>query len=183
MARLSVRAILSSRLLPDSIRMKKALIGLVAIVIIGLLAYTLLFDRNAAPQVSYISLTGQQASTDSLKGKVVLVNFWATSCSGCVDEMPEIKKLHQQYGGRGLAVMAVAMSYDPPNYVQAFVQKNQLPFFVALDGQGNIAKAFGDIQLTPSTFLIDKQGNILKRYVGVMDFKEVHQILDQQLGA
>jgi peroxiredoxin len=79
--------------------------------------------------------------------------------------------------------MAVAMSYDPPNYVQAFVQKNQLPFFVALDGQGSIAKAFGDIQLAPTTFLIDKQGNILKRYVGVMDFKEVHQILNQQLGA
>ena len=132
MARLSVRAILSSRPLSDSIRMKKALIGLVAIVVIGLLAYTLLFDRNAAPQVSYTSLTGQQASTDSLKGKVVLVNFWATSCSGCVEEMPEIKKLHQQYGGRGLAVMAVAMSYDEPNYVIAYSRTHALPFFVCL---------------------------------------------------
>jgi peroxiredoxin len=163
--------------------MKKVLIALLAIAVIGLVAYTLLFDRNAAPQVSYTSLSGQQADTTSLKGKVVLVNFWATSCSGCVEEMPEIKKLHQQYGARGLQIMAVAMSYDPPNYVQAFVQQNQLPFFVALDGQGSIAKAFGDIQLAPTTFLIDKQGNILKRYVGVMDFKEVHQILNQQLGA
>jgi len=163
--------------------MKKVLIALLAVAIIGLVAYTLLFDRNAAPQVSYTSLSGQQADTASLKGKVVLVNFWATSCSGCVEEMPEIKKLHQQYGARGLQIMAVAMSYDPPNYVQAFVQQNQLPFFVALDGQGSIAKAFGDIQLAPTTFLIDKQGNILKRYVGVMDFKEVHQILNQQLGA
>lgn len=163
--------------------MKKVLIALLAVAVIGLVAYTLLFDRNAAPQVSYTSLNGQQADTASLKGKVVLVNFWATSCSGCVEEMPEIKKLHQQYGARGLQIMAVAMSYDPPNYVQAFVQQNQLPFFVALDGQGSIAKAFGDIQLAPTTFLIDKQGNILKRYVGVMDFKEVHQILNQQLGA
>ncbi|RQO66943.1 thioredoxin [Aquitalea sp. FJL05] len=163
--------------------MKKVLIALLAVAVIGLVAYTLLFDRNAAPQVSYTSLNGQQADTASLKGKVVLVNFWATSCSGCVEEMPEIKKLHQQYGSKGLQIMAVAMSYDPPNYVQAFVQQNQLPFFVALDGQGSIAKAFGDIQLAPTTFLIDKQGNILKRYVGVMDFKEVHQILNQQLGA
>lgn len=163
--------------------MKKALLSLLALAVVGLIAYTTLFDRNAAPQVSYTSLNGQQADTASLKGKVVLVNFWATSCPGCVEEMPEIKKLHQQYGAKGLQIMAVAMSYDPPNYVQAFVQKNQLPFFVALDGQGSIAKAFGDIQLAPTTFLIDKQGNILKRYVGVMDFKEVHQILNQQLGA
>lgn len=163
--------------------MKKVLLSLLAVAVVGLIAYTTLFDRNAAPQVSYTSLGGQHADTTSLKGKVVLVNFWATSCSGCVEEMPEIKKLHQQYGSKGLQIMAVAMSYDPPNYVQAFVQKYQLPFFVALDGAGSIAKAFGDIQLAPTTFLIDKQGNILKRYVGVMDFKEVHQILNQQLGA
>lgn len=163
--------------------MKKALLTLLALAVIGLIAYTTLFDRNPAPQVSLTSLSGQQADIASLKGKVVLVNFWATSCPGCVEEMPEIKQLHQQYGARGLQIMAVAMSYDPPNYVRAFVQQNQLPFFVALDSQGSIAKAFGDIQLAPTTFLIDKQGNILKHYVGEMDFKEVRQILQQQLGA
>jgi thiol-disulfide isomerase/thioredoxin len=80
--------------------MKKVLLSLLALAVVGLIAYTTLFDRNAAPQVSYTSLNGQQADTASLKGKVVLVNFWATSCSGCVEEMPEIKKLHQQYGAR-----------------------------------------------------------------------------------
>ncbi|WP_293759897.1 TlpA disulfide reductase family protein [uncultured Aquitalea sp.] len=160
--------------------MKKALIALVALVVAGLVGYTLM-DRNPAPQVNFTSLKGEQVSTESLKGKVALVNFWATSCPGCVEEMPEIKKLHQDYAAHGLKVIAVALSYDPPNYVQAFVDKYQLPFFVALDSQGVIGKAFGDIQLAPTTFLIDKQGNIIKRYVGVMDFKEVRQILDSQL--
>lgn len=161
--------------------MKKTWLALVAVAVIGLVGYTVLFNHTAAPQVAYTSLTGQNADTSSLKGKVVLVNFWATSCSGCVEEMPEIKKMYQHYSGQGLQTVAVAMSYDPPNYVKSFVEKNQLPFFVALDPQGTIAKAFGDIQLAPTTFLIDKKGNIIKRYVGVMNFQEVRQLIEQNL--
>ncbi|OWY40819.1 thioredoxin [Xenophilus sp. AP218F] len=161
--------------------MKKGLIAAAAALIVAAIAYATLFAGNPAPKVSYASLQGRTASTDSLKGKVVLVNFWATSCPGCVEEMPEIKKLHQDYAGKGLQVMAVAMSYDPPDYVKNFVAKYQLPFFVALDPQGDIAKAYGDIQLAPTTFLIDKQGNIVKRYVGVMNFAEVRKLIEQQL--
>ncbi|UTH75480.1 TlpA disulfide reductase family protein [Chromobacterium sp. IIBBL 290-4] len=161
--------------------MKKGLIIALALLAVAGIAYALLFSRNPAPEVKLTSLSGVTTTTSALKGKVVLVNFWATSCPGCVEEMPEIKKLHQEYAGKGLNVVAVAMSYDPPNYVQSFVAKNQLPFFVALDTQGETAKAFGDIQLAPTTFLIDKQGNIIKRYVGVMNFAEVRKLIEQQL--
>jgi peroxiredoxin len=161
--------------------MKKGLLILAALLIVAGVAYSVLFARQAAPEVKLTSLAGVTTSTSALKGKVVLVNFWATSCPGCVEEMPEIKKLHQEYAGKGLNVLAVAMSYDPPNYVQSFVAKNQLPFFVALDTQGEAAKAFGDIQLAPTTFLIDKQGKIIKRYVGVMNFPEVRKLIEQQL--
>ncbi|POZ63256.1 TlpA family protein disulfide reductase [Chromobacterium alticapitis] len=161
--------------------MKKGLLILVAVLAVAGIAYSLLFSRQPAPEVKLTSLAGVSTSTAALKGKVVLVNFWATSCPGCVEEMPEIKKLHQDYAGKGLNVLAVAMSYDPPNYVQSFVAKYQLPFFVALDTQGDVAKAFGDIQLAPTTFLIDKQGNIIKRYVGVMDFAEVRKLIEQHL--
>lgn len=163
--------------------MKKGLIALAVVLVAGLLAYTMLFNKDSAPEVQYTSITGQQLSTSSLKGKVVLVNFWATSCPGCVEEMPEIKKMYQQYAPQGFETIAVALSYDPPNYVKTFVEKNELPFFVALDPQGSIAKAFGEVQLAPTTLLIDKQGHIIKRYVGVMNFKEVRQLIENHLKA
>ncbi|GGY09816.1 peroxiredoxin family protein [Paludibacterium paludis] len=161
--------------------MKKILIAVVALIAIGLVGYTLWFDKPKAPDVELTSLTGQKTSLSALKGKMVLVNFWATSCPGCVEEMPEIKKMHEQYAARGLQTLAVAMSYDPPNYVEAFTRSQGLPFFVALDSDGKVAKAFGDIQLAPTTFLIDPQGHILKRYVGVMNFAEVRQLIEANL--
>ena len=138
---------------------------------------------DSAPAVQYTSLGGQQASTDSLKGKVVLVNFWATSCSGCMAEMPKLVATQQKYGSQGYQTVAVAMSYDPPNYVQSYVSDKKLPFFVTLDSQGSIAKAFCDIQLTPTSILIDKQGNIIKRFVGEPNFDELHQLIEQNLKA
>ena len=84
---------------------------------------------------------------------------------------------------QGLDFVAVAMSYDPPNYVLNFVQTRSLPFQVALDTNDKLAKSFGDVRLTPTTFVIDKQGNIIKRYVGEPKFAELHQLLDKALAA
>ena len=112
----------------------------------------LAFDRSAthepAPQVNYTLLDGQQTSTDQLKGQVVLVNFWATSCTTCVAEMPEIMATHEKFKGKGYQTVAVAMAYDPPAYVSNFAQTRRLPFGVAIDNTGAIARSFGDIRLT-----------------------------------
>jgi len=163
--------------------MKKWILALAGIAVLAIVAYLALFNKPQAPQVHYTSLSGQTASTDSLKGKVVLVNFWATSCSGCMAEMPKLVATQQKYAAQGFQTVAVAMSYDPPNYVQSYVNDKKLPFFVALDSQGSIAKAFGDIQLTPTSILIDKQGNIIKRFVGEPNFDELHQLIEQNLKA
>ena len=112
-----------------------------------------------------------------------MVNFWATSCTTCVAEMPQIISTYQQYQSRGFETLAVAMSYDPPSYVVNFAQTRKLPFKVALDNTGAVAKAWGDIQLTPTTFLLDKQGAIVKRYVGTPDFKELNALIDKLLAA
>ena len=79
--------------------------------------------------------------------------------------------------------MAVAMSYDPPSYVVNFAQTRKLPFKVAIDNTGAVAKAWGDIKLTPTTYLVDKQGAIVKRYVGAPDFKEMNQLIEKLLAA
>jgi peroxiredoxin len=75
------------------------------------------------------------------------------------------------------------MSYDPPNYVLNYTEKNALPFKVALDVQGGIARAFGDVQLTPTTFVIDKRGNIIKRILGVPDFAQLQKLIEEKLAA
>jgi peroxiredoxin len=77
--------------------------------------------------------------------------------------------------------VAIAMQYDPPNYVVNFTETRKLPFTVALDAGGDIARSFGDVTLTPTTFVIGKDGSILKRYVGEPDFKEVHALLGKAL--
>ena len=119
----------------------------------------------------------------SLRGKVVMVNFWATSCTTCVHEMPQMVQTYNKYKDKGLDFVAVAMSYDPPNYVLNYAQTRGLPFKVALDTQGDLAKKFGDVQLTPTTYVIDKNGKIIKRYVGEPSFAELHQLLDKALAA
>lgn len=136
-----------------------------------------------APDLSFTALDGKATRLADLQGKVTLVNFWATSCSTCVKEMPELVATHQKFKDRGYETLAVAMSYDPPAYVMQFAESRQLPFRVAIDHSGELAKGFGDVQLTPTTFLLDKQGRIVKRYVGAPDFAAMHQLIDKLLSA
>ena len=140
-------------------------------------------SSQVAPESNFVLLDGSKTSTSQFRGQVTLVNFWATSCTTCVAEMPQIISTYQQYQSRGFETLAVAMSYDPPSYVVNFTQTRKLPFKVALDNTGAVAKAWGDIQLTPTTFLLDKQGAIVKRYVGTPDFKELNALIDKLLAA
>ncbi len=156
-----------------------ALLALAALAVAGYFSF---FSQQKAPDVTFVDLQGKPVSMQDLRGKVVMVNFWATSCTTCVKEMPQMVETYQKYRGRGLEFVAVAMSYDPPNYVLNFAQTRQLPFAVALDVEGKLAKSFGDVQLTPTTFVIDKNGNIVKRYLGEPDWAGLHALLERALG-
>jgi len=145
------------------------------------LAYQSVGAKDMAPTVGYTLLDGKQSSTEQLRGKVVLVNFWATSCTTCVHEMPQIVATHEKYSPRGFETLAVAMSYDPPAYVVNFAETRKLPFGVAIDNTGAIAKSFGQVQLTPTSVLINKRGEIVKRYVGEPDFAALHQLVEKLL--
>jgi peroxiredoxin len=73
------------------------------------------------------------------------------------------------------------MSYDPPSYVVNYTETRRLPFKVAIDNTGIVAKAWGDVQLTPTTFVVNRQGDIVKRYVGEPDFAELHRLIETLL--
>lgn len=153
---------------------------LLAFFIGGALLYALI-DKPKAPVITFSTLTGEKVSMDSLRGKVVLVNFWATSCPGCVKEMPGMIETYQQYKGKGFEIIAVAMAYDPPNYVLKFTQDKQLPFPVALDIKGEAAVAFGNVSLTPTSFLIGKDGSVIEKKIGELDFAKLKAALDKAL--
>ena len=136
---------------------------------------------SAAPTSTFVLLDGSRKSTDDLKGKVTLVNFWATSCVTCVAEMPKVIATYDKYKGRGYDTLAVAMSYDPPSYVVNFTETRKLPFKVAIDNTGAVAQAWGDVKLTPTTYIVNKRGEIVKRYVGEPNFAELHQLIEKLL--
>ena len=157
------------------------LILILAIVALAAVAGCGFNSQETAPEVRYATLAGQNFATSDLRGKVVLINFWATSCEVCVREMPMMVETYRKYSPRGYEMVAVAMSYDHPNLVADYVQKNSLPFKVALDSDGAIARQWDNVQLTPTTFVIDRRGRIVKRYVGAPKAAELHAVLDKAL--
>ena len=138
-------------------------------------------SRETAPASRFLLLDGSTLDSQALKGKVTLVNFWATTCTTCVAEMPELIRTHQKFQPRGFETIAVAMGYDPVEWVLNFSKSRQLPFQVALDRDGQLARSWGDVKLTPTTFLLDKQGQIVKRYLGAPDFAALHQLIEELL--
>ncbi len=164
--------------------LRKRILIAAAVVILsagGWFAYSANGARNVAPDVTFTKLNGEKLNLKDLRGKVVIVNFWATSCTTCVGEMPQMIETYNKYHAQGLEFVAVAMSYDPPNYVMNYTETRKLPFKVALDSDNSAGLAFGDVKLTPTTFVIDKEGKIIRRYVGAPEFAQLHQLLEKEL--
>lgn len=158
----------------------KVLAAIVGTALLALTAYVLL-ARPAAPAVDFTTLDGERISMRDLRGKVVYINFWATSCATCIKEMPDVIKIYERFAPRGFELLAVAMSYDPPEYVRNYTQQHRLPFKVVLDTQGRIAAAFDNVNLTPTAVLIDKNGKVLRRIIGEPDFIALHALIDSEL--
>ncbi|MDX1915317.1 MAG: TlpA disulfide reductase family protein [Methylophilus sp.] len=160
--------------------LKKILIPLVIAGLIGLLFFSLA-QKPKAPEVTFTTIEGKKISMDSLKGKVVLVNFWATDCPGCIKEIPSLVETYKAYQSKGFEIIAVAMPYDPPAQVLNYAKQKTLPFPVMHDGFSEITQAFGGINLTPTTYIFDKQGYRIQRIIGEIDFNNLKQLLNQEL--
>jgi peroxiredoxin len=164
---------------------KDLFLGAFALVIAGVLAY-LWFTPGGfkeAPSVSLTTLDGRQMQLAELRGKPVLVTFWATSCPGCVKEMPHLVELYRELAPRGFEIVAFAMQYDPPHHVREMASRRQLPYLVAMDSTGEAARAFGDVRLTPTHFLIDPQGRIVQQKIGEMDITQLRTRIIGMLGS
>lgn len=154
---------------------------LITVAALAIALTTALGQKEKAPELTFTTLTGQQISMQSLRGKVVMVNFWATSCGGCIAEMPTLVKTYNDYHPKGVELIAVAMAYDPPNHVLAYTTQHRLPFPVMHDGLEQIANQFKDVRLTPTTFIIDKQGQIIRTIIGEVNSDDLQKTLDAAL--
>ncbi len=134
-----------------------------------------------APEVTFTTLTGQKIALKDLRGKPVIVTFWATDCPSCIQEIPDLIDLYTQYHASGLEMIAVAMYYDPPNHVIELTKAKQLPYNVVLDLNSVHAHAFGGVMFTPSTFLIAPNGSVITKEIGLFDLANMKATIESLL--
>lgn len=119
---------------------------------------------NLAPDFQFLALDQQPVSLGDLRGKPVVLNFWATWCHPCVFEMPFLQEIHDEYSGSGLVLLAINIG-ESPSTVERFMQSNNLSFPVLLDTSGVVAQKYR-IQYRPTTFFIDGDGVIQEKRIG-----------------
>ena len=168
-----------SKLLPHH---KKVVYLALSTVVIGVIA-TIAFGqfKHKAPNVTYKIIDGSRITTGSLTGSPYLVNFWSTTCSVCIEELPELIRLYEDYRDYNFTVIGVSMFYDPPNKILEFTNKNKIPYPVALDIDKILQGAFHGISATPTTLLISADGTVLKRYVGTIPFDKIESKINKLL--
>ncbi|QKT04083.1 TlpA family protein disulfide reductase [Ectothiorhodospiraceae bacterium 2226] len=157
---------------------KDLLIGLFALVLLGTLGAIWFMPDGLkdAPAVTLKTLDGRELQTAAHDGPMI-VTFWATTCPGCIKEIPHLIDLYQEFQPHGLEVVGVAMHYDPPDRVVELVGQWELPYAISLDVTGEVARAFGDVKLTPTTFLINPNGRIVHQRIGEFDTDHVRALI------
>jgi peroxiredoxin len=124
-------------------------------------------SRKPAPDLSLPNIDGQQLSLSQYRGKVVLLDFWAVDCGGCVQEIPWYVEFDKKYRDKGLQPLGIDMYGESPSYIKAYMQKTQMQYPIAV-GNDAIGERFHAQEL-PMTILIDRQGRIAVSHVGIVD--------------
>jgi len=126
-------------------------------------------ERHAAPAFTIENLRGGDVTLADYKGKLVLLNFWATWCAPCLKEMPSMEKLWQKYKEQGLVVVAVSVDEGYKKRIQTFLKLYDLSFPVLLDPESEVSDLY-KVSGIPASFLIDRNGKIISRLVGEDDW-------------
>lgn len=143
------------------------------ILVLSTIIFFVINPKKTISDVTFTTLNGEQLSFEKLRGKPVIVTFWATDCASCLQEIPLWIDLYSRFHTQGLEIIAVSMNYDPPNHVVELVKKRALPYLVTLDIEAKLAHAFDDVQVTPTNFLLNQDGKIVWHKVGLVELAEL----------
>ena len=154
-------------------------VAIAALLVTGAAAVWLVpWQGQQAPNVAMTTLDGETFELAELKGQPTVVTFWATTCTSCVAEIPHLKDLYEEFRPRGFEIVAVAMEYDPADQVRTMVSEKDMEYPVVLDEGGRLAEAFGNVRLTPTTFVLGPDGTIVQRRQGLLDMDRLSRDLE-----
>lgn len=166
-----------------------AVFGAVGLLVLGSVLFAQ--DRTAvvadsaatalpAPAWKLKDLDGREVSSDRFKGKVVVVDFWATWCGPCIEEIPGYIALQKKYGSDGLVIVGVSMDRRGPAHVKQFAQARGMNYTLVM-GDEAVVEAFGNFQAIPTTFLISREGRILNQKTGAAPAEEYEKLVQAAL--
>ena len=152
--------------------LKTGLLGALLVLAVSLAACTLPSNSpfggssQPAPQFSLPNLDGKQVSLKDFANKVVIVDFWATWCGPCRQEIPHLNRLYEDYRGKGFEIVGISMDTDEPESIKKFTKDFRMEYTIVI-GNDNVAQDFG-VAGYPTTVILDRKGNIVKKYTGFL---------------
>ena len=132
--------------------------------------------QGKAPNFSLKTADGKTVELAKQQGKIVVVNFWATWCGPCRAEIPGFIEMYDRYKSKGLEIIGVSLDEDGWDVVRPYVEKMKVTYPVVV-GDGTLADAYGGIDAIPTTFIIDKKGNILDRHLGYLSKDAIEKMI------
>lgn len=158
---------------------KETIVAVIALAVIltSAVAWFMPEGLRQAPPLVGQTLDGRTLTLEQLRGKPVLVTFWATNCPSCIEEIPHLVELYREFNPKGLEIIGVAMAYDPPEQVRTLARQRGIPYPIVLDTQEHIAREFDNVRLTPTSVLISPQGRIVHYRLGLLDLPKLRDTI------
>jgi len=148
---------------------RKVFAAVVVLLGISLLLGLQVMARTTPHALSFVLTDGRQLTLEELRGRPLLISFWASDCAACLQEMPQLAELYRELSPDGLELIGVAMPHDPPPRVLDVQRRLAPPYPLAFDLEARIVKAFGNVRVTPTHVLIAPSGEIVFRHTGALD--------------
>lgn len=159
---------------------------LLAVGVIGYISWTKKAEMpeetpSYMPKWELVDLEGDLLKSDVLEGNVILVSFWASWCGYCRDEQKFLQELNHKYENEGFKIVGISLDQNDSNDVYAVVRQRKLDYLNVMGTGTNVIDQFGGVEGVPTSFLVDRKGRILKKYVGAMPEQEVDGLIKSLL--